>query len=97
MLCESLKTIVLDSKELLKFCSKNKISITKLKQCRIEKITHEENDMYLFCLDKGKQLNEQGGIWIDGFGPPDIVLVIRVEKDGSIKIETTDKTIIVLN
>ena len=92
---ETSKIMVYSNMHLLRYCKGAGISIDKLKKCNIEQM----GNMYVFVLDRKNVPISKSLIPldIDLETQPDIVLTMKIESEDNIQINTTDKTIRVLN
>ena len=84
------KALVCGNIELLKKCNEVGISIDKLKKCNIEKMGNN----YVFVLSKDNKPKSKSSLPldIDLDTQPDIVLIMEVTDDNTIRFETTQYT-----
>ncbi|MGY3663001.1 MAG: hypothetical protein ACXAHE_03870 [Roseburia sp. 1XD42-69] len=91
----SSKTILFGNIDLINYCKNIGVNFNILKKCNVEKM----GNTYVFVLSKDniEQSNLIIPLDIDMDSQPDIVLTMEVEPEGSIKLNTTDKTVRLLN
>lgn len=89
------KEIVMGNVILLNHCNKIGVDLKRLKKCNIERM----GNMFVFVLSKENVPKSMAAVPldIDIASQPDIVLIMKIEEDGKITFEETEKTIRILN